>query len=147
VRQGTKFELKEDWGETYKGGNPTIYVASIENDGGIYQIENVPQDVSFGQVQWSPVSDELVFVGWSNNPRRLGIIHCFNRPSAIYSIKIDREEILKSFKPQTKEAAEAKNKEQGTLEQSKQKPDTTSFVFNTFFFFFSLVLFAFVASD
>jgi acylaminoacyl-peptidase len=131
VKQGTKFDLKEDWGETYKGGNPAIFVASLSGEGGIYQVENVPQDVSFGQVQWSPSSDELVFVGWPNSPRRLGIIHCFNRPSTIYSIKIDREQVLKSLKPQSKEekeAAAAKQTEDAAAakENANAKPDDTS---------------------
>jgi acylaminoacyl-peptidase len=29
----------------------------------------------------------LVFVGWSSNPRKLGIKYCYNRPCALYAAR------------------------------------------------------------
>lgn len=85
---GNKFDYKEDWGETYKGANPSIFIVSIKDEK-IKAISDIPDDLSVGQVQWSPNLEKIVFTGWNTNPRRLGILHCYNRPSSIYSLKLD----------------------------------------------------------
>lgn len=114
---GGKFKLQEDWGETYKGGNPSIFACSIE-EGVVSPVEGVPDWLSPGQVQFSPSGDELVFVGWNNEPRRLGILHCYNRPSAIYSIPFDHQ-VFKAAKTKTPgeepKAVEKKAPENRTL--------------------------------
>lgn len=89
ITPGGKFRLQEDWGETYKGGQPSIFACSLD-EGVVAAIDGVPENISAGQVQFSPSGDELVFVGWPNEPRRLGIVHCYNRPSAIYSVPFDK---------------------------------------------------------
>ena len=38
------------------------------------------EDISASSAQWLPGSnDELAFVGYSNNPLKLGFVYCFNR--------------------------------------------------------------------
>eukprot|EP00959_Pyramimonas_sp_CCMP1952_P063905 1335272-Pyramimonas_sp.AAC.1 len=45
------------------------------------------------QVVWAPGAEELVFVGWDHKssnfkvPQMLGMLYCFNRPCAVYSVK------------------------------------------------------------
>lgn len=44
-----------------------------------------------GQVVWAPSIDDqqyLVFVGWPSDARKLGIKYCFNRPCALYAVKV-----------------------------------------------------------
>jgi acylaminoacyl-peptidase len=42
-------------------------------------------------VVWAPGGAEVVFVGWEHNstnfnvPQMLGMLYCFNRPSALYA--------------------------------------------------------------
>lgn len=107
---GNKFRLQEDWGETYKGGNPSIFACSLD-EGVVCSIDGIPDNLSVGQVQFSPSGDELVFVGWSNEPRRLGIVHCYNRPSALYSVPFDKTIFLKSKekKPDSNGTADKKS--------------------------------------
>ena len=41
---------------------------------------------------WAPPVDGtdqyLIFVGWSADPRKLGIKYCSNRPCALYAVKV-----------------------------------------------------------
>lgn len=44
-----------------------------------------------GQVVWAPSIDDqqyLVFVGWPSDARKLGIKYCYNRPCALYAVKV-----------------------------------------------------------
>ena len=50
----------------------------------------IEHSLSLGQVVWAPSIGEhqyLVFVGWSPEPRKLGMIYCYNRPCALYAVK------------------------------------------------------------
>jgi acylaminoacyl-peptidase len=58
--------------------------------------------LSAGQVQWAPHNKNLVFTGWNTEPRRLGIIHCYNRPCAIYAIPINMDKLFSSKNGATK---------------------------------------------
>lgn len=117
--QGGKFEYQEDWGETYeKKANPSLFVCSLESEK-VFPVEGIPEDLSVGQVQWHPSGKLLVFVGWKVDKRRLGIIHCFNRPSGIYSIPFNSEEI------------EAKLKTQENQKEGKNGTDVKEVVDNT----------------
>jgi hypothetical protein len=121
VIPGNKFKLQEDWGETYKGGNPAIFACSLD-DGVVCCIDGIPENLSAGQVQFSPSGEDLIFVGWNNEPRRLGIVHCYNRPSAIFSVPFDRSIFAKS-----KETKEKKNEseEKKAVETNEKKQDRT----------------------
>lgn len=87
-KPGSKFEMREDWGETYRGGSPVIVVASVAAEA-VAVVPGIPETLSAGQVQWAPENKQLVFTGWSTEPRRLGIVHCYNRPCALYAVPID----------------------------------------------------------
>jgi acylaminoacyl-peptidase len=109
-KPGSKFELREDWGETYRGGNPVIVVASVAAES-VCVVPGIPQVLSAGQVQWAPHNKNLIFTGWNTEPRRLGIIHCYNRPCAIYSVPIDVDKLFasKTDKPAGDSAATSSN--------------------------------------
>lgn len=107
-KAGSKFELREDWGETYKGGNPSLCLASVEKES-VIVVPGVPEYLSAGQVQFAPGNAFLIFTGWKTEPRRLGIIHCYNRPCAIYSVPINVEKLFST--KDTKEKSEEKQKE------------------------------------
>lgn len=88
----------EDWGETYSGKRrPALFVVNIKS-GTVQVVEGIPDNLSVGQVVWAPHvstnnSGYLVFVGWSvdagdsQNPRKLGMKYCYNRPCALYAVK------------------------------------------------------------
>lgn len=88
VSIGNKYDYKEDWGETYKGANPSIFIASIKDEK-VKAVPNIPEHLSSGQVQWTVDQKSIVFTAWNTQPRRLGILHCYNRESAVYKMDVD----------------------------------------------------------
>ena len=121
TKPGSKFELREDWGETYKGGNPSLCVASVEKEL-VSVVSGIPESLSAGQVQWAPGNEFLIFTGWSTEPRRLGIIHCYNRPCAIYSIPLYFDKLFSTEKKQD----EDKKKKDDQKKDSSSSPSSSS---------------------
>ncbi|KAM1724025.1 hypothetical protein ACFX13_022581 [Malus domestica] len=84
-------DWKEEWGETYAGKRqPALFVINI-NSGEAQAVKGIEKSLSVGQVVWAPPvkgsHQSLVFVGWSEGIRKLGIKYCFNRPCALYVVK------------------------------------------------------------
>eukprot|EP00258_Populus_trichocarpa_P007689 XP_002312565.3 acylamino-acid-releasing enzyme [Populus trichocarpa] len=84
-------EWEEDWGETYAGKRqPALFWIDI-NSGQVQPVKGISKSLSVGQVVWAPstqgLHQYLVFVGWSSNPRKLGIKYCYNRPCALYAAR------------------------------------------------------------
>lgn len=54
-------------------------------------VKGIEKRLSVGQVVWAPPVGEshqyLVFVGWSADPRKLGIKYCYNRTCALYAVR------------------------------------------------------------
>ncbi|PQM34123.1 acylamino-acid-releasing enzyme [Prunus yedoensis var. nudiflora] len=54
-------------------------------------VKGIEKSLSVGQVVWAPPvrgsHQYLVFVGWSEGTRKLGIKYCFNRPCALYAVR------------------------------------------------------------
>ncbi|KAJ6318681.1 hypothetical protein OIU76_014105 [Salix suchowensis] len=84
-------EWEEDWGETYAGKRqPALFLIDIKS-GQVQPVKGISKSLSIGQVVWAPstqgLHQYLVFVGWSSNPRKLGIKYCYNRPCALYAVR------------------------------------------------------------
>ncbi|KAM1624203.1 hypothetical protein COP1_022341 [Malus domestica] len=84
-------DWKEEWGETYAGAQqPEIFVFNI-NSGEAEAVKGIDKSLSVGQVVWAPQvrgsNQYLVFVGWSEGTRKLGMKYCYNRPCALYAVK------------------------------------------------------------
>ncbi|XP_065863188.1 acylamino-acid-releasing enzyme isoform X2 [Euphorbia lathyris] len=80
-------QWEEDWGETYAGKRqPALFVIST-NSGEVQPVKGVAKSLSTGQVVWAPSNQFLIFVGWSSDPRKLGIKYCYNRPCALYAVR------------------------------------------------------------
>ncbi|KAE8728184.1 Acylaminoacyl-peptidase-related isoform 2 [Hibiscus syriacus] len=85
-------DWEEEWGECYAGKRqPALFVINIDS-GKVHAVKGVEKSLSVGQVVWAPsvegIDQYLVFVGWSANPRKLGIKYCYNRPCALYAVKV-----------------------------------------------------------
>jgi acylaminoacyl-peptidase len=52
-------------------------------------LAGLPENLSPGQLTWTQDSKALVGVAWENNPRRLGLIYCTNRPGHIFQLSLD----------------------------------------------------------
>ncbi|KAF2313927.1 hypothetical protein GH714_020650 [Hevea brasiliensis] len=84
-------EWEEDWGETYAGKRqPALFVINTSS-GEVQPVKGIAKSLSVGQVVWAPSTggsnQYLVFVGWSSDPRKLGIKYCSNRPCALYAVQ------------------------------------------------------------
>eukprot|EP00980_Cylindrotheca_fusiformis_P020564 scaffold7641_cov115-Cylindrotheca_fusiformis.AAC.10 len=91
----------EEWGEQYVGQSPLLdlYIFHV-GTGRIGRILNVPGaegndttmdgGVTLGQPVWHPSEPIVAYTGWDAGglgkmPRRLGMVYCRNRPSAVYT--------------------------------------------------------------
>lgn len=70
---------------THKGNMKKICSGEVRG------VAGVGRELSVGQVVWAPPIDGhqyLVFVGWPSDARKLGIKYCYNRPCALYAVKV-----------------------------------------------------------
>ncbi|KAJ8768341.1 hypothetical protein K2173_021494 [Erythroxylum novogranatense] len=84
-------DWEEDWGETYAGKRrPTLFVIETHS-GEVQPVGGIAKSLSVGQVVWAPPTEglhqNLVFVGWSSDLRKLGMKYCYNRRCALYAIR------------------------------------------------------------
>ncbi|KAK8684693.1 hypothetical protein V6N13_040709 [Hibiscus sabdariffa] len=85
-------DWEEEWGECYAGKRqPALFVINL-NSGKVHAVKGIEKFLSVGQVVWAPpvegIDQHLVFVGWLAEPRKLGIKYCYNRPCALYVVKV-----------------------------------------------------------
>ncbi|CAI5732079.1 unnamed protein product [Hyaloperonospora brassicae] len=97
VRRGAKFEYEDDWGEQYEGKRTaSIFLVTLAT-GKIEEVMGVPANVTCADVAFVPGDHELVFAGTRTDcPKRLGLIYCCNRPTALYHVVLDREDRAKT---------------------------------------------------
>ncbi|KAL4297139.1 hypothetical protein GQ457_12G004010 [Hibiscus cannabinus] len=104
-------DWEEEWGECYVGKKqPALFVINLKS-GKVQAVQGIVKSLSVGQVVWAPpvqgINQYLVFVGWSADPRKLGLKYCCNRPCALYAVKVPlykpevSESDLKSFEEST----------------------------------------------
>ncbi|KAL3932382.1 MAG: hypothetical protein SGBAC_010873 [Bacillariaceae sp.] len=101
----------EEWGEQYVGQSPLLDLYILHFDSGkIERVVNVPGDttiskkgtsttsiggVTLGQPVWHPTLPKIAYTGWDAGglgemPKRLGMVYCRNRPSAIYTSDVTK---------------------------------------------------------
>ncbi|XVF66569.1 hypothetical protein PTKIN_Ptkin10aG0047700 [Pterospermum kingtungense] len=85
-------DWEEEWGECYAGKRqPALFMINL-NSGKVQAVKGIPKSWSVGQVVWAPpvegTEQYLIFVGWSADPRKLGIKYCYNRPCALYAVNV-----------------------------------------------------------
>lgn len=83
-------DWEESWGETYVNKRrPTLFVINVES-GEVRTVEGIDRSLSAGQVLWAPATkvsqQQLIFVGWSSDGRKLGMKYCYNRSCALYAV-------------------------------------------------------------
>ncbi|XP_071960094.1 acylamino-acid-releasing enzyme-like [Antedon mediterranea] len=91
--KGNEYVYLEDWGEQLVSKHlPTLCVLDIES-GAINVVEGVPDDISPGQALWAPNDRDIVFIGWANDPYRLGLRFCPIRSSKLYHLKVQEKTV------------------------------------------------------
>ena len=90
-------EFAEDWGEQMTGKTTAaLFVLDIASNA-VLPVSSLPPNASCGQAIWAPGGQALVFAAFSHGAshldaptRRLGLIYCFNRLVALYSVQAPR---------------------------------------------------------
>ncbi|KAF0367630.1 Alpha/Beta hydrolase protein [Gigaspora margarita] len=83
-----KFDYTPSWGERFNNKHvPLIVVFDISKN----EAKVLPkfEKIDPGQVQFGPEDKSLIFIGYSNEPRRYGIASCINRSTGIYQCQLD----------------------------------------------------------
>ncbi|CCI44720.1 unnamed protein product [Albugo candida] len=89
-KQSTKFEYQDDWGEQYTDKRTGIMFMVTVSTSKVQQLEGTPENVSCSDPVFTPDDRGIVFCGTrTDQPRRLGLIHCYNRPVELYHLEID----------------------------------------------------------
>ncbi len=72
--------FRENWGKQLKEVvKPVVVVLDIAS-GACHILTPPTRDLSLGKARWVPGSNEqVVFVGYENDPKKLGFIYCVNR--------------------------------------------------------------------
>ena len=90
-------EFAEDWGEQMTGkATAALFVLDTVSNA-VLPVTGLPPDTSCGQAIWTPGGQSLVFAAFSHGAphldaptRRLGLIYCFNRLVALYTVRAPR---------------------------------------------------------
>ncbi|MDP2439541.1 MAG: prolyl oligopeptidase family serine peptidase, partial [archaeon] len=84
---GRYFEYQDHWGEQQDGARLSrLFVADLASKS-VSPVDGIDPGLCCADPQWTPSGDGLVFVGYdplAQNQRRLGLVYCTNRPSALY---------------------------------------------------------------
>ena len=88
-----KFEFVDDWGEKYVGlVSLTLHVMNVLT-GDVTTVSDIDEDAwTVGQPMFVPSTLEnnyqLAYTGWRTGKRKLGMIYCYQRDSAIFMVDL-----------------------------------------------------------
>ncbi|KAG7399388.1 hypothetical protein PHYBOEH_009053 [Phytophthora boehmeriae] len=128
---GAKFEFQDDWGEQYEGKKTgSIFLATLAT-GKIEEVKGVPDNLTCADVAFAPGDKELVFAATAtDNPKRLGIIYCYNRPITLYHAVLDKEDQSKNeVKKLDLVPVDDESKVIGTMRSPRFSPDGKQLAF------------------
>ncbi|CAD6208349.1 GSCOCG00003355001-RA-CDS [Cotesia congregata] len=89
-----EYIYKGDWGEQLVGKHIPAICMLDTNLNTIVNLPGIPDDLSPGQIIWTPANDAIVGIALKHEPRRLGLIFCTNRESWIFLLKDGKMEKL-----------------------------------------------------
>ncbi|XP_019853674.1 PREDICTED: acylamino-acid-releasing enzyme-like isoform X2 [Amphimedon queenslandica] len=86
---GTEYVYRQSWGELLTTViNPIIVVLDIKTEE--CTVIDSPSNYSCGRARWVPDSTkELVYVGYNNEPLKLGLLYFLNRKSTLFCANVD----------------------------------------------------------
>ena len=101
ISASTKYSYKEDWGEKYVGVTDlSIFVVDLALQT-VHKVTTADEAAvwTVGQPCFLPMIGgngdgaakdyQLVYTAWKNEPRKLGMIYCYQRPSSIFLVNIN----------------------------------------------------------
>ncbi|XP_012282884.1 acylamino-acid-releasing enzyme [Orussus abietinus] len=84
---GNEYLYKPDWGEQLVGKHHPIVAVLDTTTDLINVLPGIPEDLSPGQVSWTPNGSDVVGVTFKHEPRHLGLVACTNRDSWVFHLK------------------------------------------------------------
>ncbi|KAG5281820.1 hypothetical protein AALO_G00049160 [Alosa alosa] len=78
----------EDWGEGLTGRSSSVLCVADLDKGDVTVLKNVPLHTSPAQALWTPDGEGVIYVGWFEDPFRLGLKFCSNRRSGLYHLDL-----------------------------------------------------------
>lgn len=97
-----------------------LFVADVSGSGRVDEIPGIPSTLTPGQPSFSKNGRHVVYTAWECEPRKLGMIYCYQRPCNLYSAPVGA--LLASM---DKEAAEGKPSEATEKYPSTQQATTS----------------------
>lgn len=89
---GEKHVWKDSWGEQLsEAKHPSVCVFDVKSEEVMTLRDIIPERVSAGQAVWCNDSKKIVFIGWKEDPFKLGIRYCTNRASNLYIIDLAKK--------------------------------------------------------
>ncbi|RHY86632.1 hypothetical protein DYB37_009611 [Aphanomyces astaci] len=86
---GHQYDHKEDWGEQYVGKRTSRIFTMDVRSGKCAEVAGIPSSLACSEVAVVPRANTIVFTAIDTQAgRRLGLIYCFNRPKALYSLEL-----------------------------------------------------------
>lgn len=90
--RGSKFEPLEDWGEKYDGVSSTVVCIINVLTGKVTLLPPIPGgERTSGQPVLRVGADgsySVIFTSWRSQPKRLGMIYCYQRPCELYKADV-----------------------------------------------------------
>lgn len=65
-----------------------LFVADLSGTGKVEQISGIPAEFTPGQPRFSPNGKHVIYTAWQCEPRKLGMIYCYQRPCNLYSAAV-----------------------------------------------------------
>lgn len=65
-----------------------LFVADISGTGKVLEIPGVPSNLTPGQPRFSKDGKHVIYTAWGCEPRKLGMIYCYQRPCNLYSAPV-----------------------------------------------------------
>ncbi|KAK5645235.1 hypothetical protein RI129_006535 [Pyrocoelia pectoralis] len=91
VTKGEQYLYRQDWGEQYVTRKEAVIVQYDRINDTFSVLEGIPEGIFPMQVTYSPNGTFIIGVGLRTIPRKLGLIYCNNRPSAIFTLNFDKQ--------------------------------------------------------
>ncbi|CAN0420067.1 unnamed protein product, partial [Hapterophycus canaliculatus] len=113
---------EEDWGEKYDGVSRLgLFIADVGGSGRVDEVPGISNTLTPGQPRFSKDGRFLVYTAWDCEPRKLGMIYCYQRPCNLYSASIGA--LLAVMDKESLESANIEESTQQAAEEGAKKDE------------------------
>ncbi len=96
-----------------------LFIADIGGSGRVDEIPGIPDNLTPGQPGFSRDGGHVVYTAWECEPRKLGMIYCYQRPCSLYSAPVGA--LLASMDEEAEKGADGAGKDEGEEEEVGEK--------------------------